>query len=538
MKIHSVLTQVRKLDRDKSRNRVMADLVKMAITLALVGIVSLVLYLCEFLLWKPARLRSKIVKQGITGPPPSFLIGNLGALQKKPTPEVSERPSEGDAPVILSHDNTRTLFPIFEEWRKQYGPIFNFSLGNIQVLYMQRHDVVKEMGTCTSMDFGKPAYLHHELGPLLGKGIITSNGPKWSHQRKILAPELSMEKVKGMTKSMLEASTTLLDSWNNIIDNSKGGVADINIDEHLRSFAGDVISRACFGSNYDKGEEIFLRLRVLIEASAKKMVAIGLPGLRYLPTKSNRETWNLEKEIRSLILKAINERDQSASKNLLQMVLESAANSNLNPSEMDVFIVDNCKNIYLAAYETTAASADWLLMLLAAHPEWQERIRAEVREVCAGRMPDADMVRKMKSLTMALQESLRLYPTTALQVREAMKDMKFGDIHVPKGVSVWTMIIALHQDVDNWGPDAHLFKPERFANGVTGACKFPYMYMPFGVGPRMCLGQNFALTDLKILVALIVSNYSFTLSPQYRHCPVMRMNIEPEYGVILRIKKL
>ena len=116
--------------------------------------------------------------------------------------------------------------------------------------------------------------------------------------------------------------------------------------------------------------------------------------------------------------------------------------------------------------------------------------------------------------------------------------MKFGDINVPKGVNVWTLMVSLHQDPDLWGPDANIFNPERFANGVSSACKVPYVYMPFGVGPRTCLGQNFAMAELKILLALIVSNFSFSLSPKYRHSPAVRLLIEPEHGVNLLIKKL
>nr|POF24202.1 cytochrome p450 [Quercus suber] len=375
---------------------------------------------------------------------------------------------------------------------------------------MNHPDVVKEISICTSLDLGKPSYQHKERGPLLGRGILTSNGATWAHQRKILAPELYMEKVKDMMNLMVESSITLVNSWTNLIE-SEGGVADVHIDEYMRSFSGDVISRACFGSNYSKGEEIFLKLRELQEQMSKKVLFSGIPVLRYLPTKSNRETWRLQKEVRSLIMKVVKERKEGASENdLLQMIIEGATNSDFGQDVTDRFIVDNCKNIYLAGYETTAVSAAWTLMLLASNPEWQQRVRSEFLEICADQMPNADMVRKMKTLTMVIHESLRLYPPVPMVSREAFRDMKFGDINVPKGVNVWTLMVSLHQDPDLWGPDANIFNPERFANGVSGACKLPYVYMPFGVGPRTCLGQNFAMAELKILLALIVSNFSFS----------------------------
>lgn len=105
----------------------------------------------------------------------------------------------------------------------------------------------------------------------------------------------------------------------------------------------------------------------------------------------------MEKDIKALILKVVKERNESGyEKDLLQMILEGAKSSDLSPDALDHFIVDNCKNIYLAGYETTAVSATWCLMLLAANQEWQERVRAEVLDICKGQVPDGDMIRKMK----------------------------------------------------------------------------------------------------------------------------------------------
>ncbi|XP_059434193.1 cytochrome P450 714C2-like isoform X2 [Corylus avellana] len=506
-------------------------LVKIIITISLLALVSTLMKMCEALILKPKRLRSILRKQGIRGPPPSFLLGNTGDMKKM---KSSAKKAQQKGEQAITHNCSSAVYPVFDEWRKSYGPIFMFSLGNIQILHVNDPEVVKEISICNSLDFGKPSYQSKEHGPLLGQGILASNGASWAHQRKILSPELYMN--KGMMKIMVESSMTLVNSWR---IESEGGVADVHIDEYMKSFSGDVISRACFGSNYSKGEEIFLKLGALKEHLSKKFFYNGIPGMRYFPTKSSREIWRLEKEIRALILKAVKERKQEASGNdLLHTILEAATNGGFSQDETDRFIVDNCKNIYSAGYENTAVSATWTLMLLASNPEWQARVRAEVLQVCGSQMPDADMVRKMKTLTMVIHESLRLYPPTPVVSREALEDLKFGDIQVPKGFNVWTMLVTLHQDPDIWGPDAKEFNPERFVNGINGACKLPHVYMPFGVGPRTCLGQNFAMAELKIILALIVSNFSFSLSPKYRHSPSLRLVIAPEHGVNLLIKSL
>ncbi|PON32369.1 Cytochrome P450 [Parasponia andersonii] len=516
-------------------------LMKIMLTLVSLGLISILLGVFHTLILNPRRLRSKLRKQGIGGPPTSFLLGNI--LDMKRAKSQVSNPSHGEEGIIV-HNCSSLLFPSLEQWSKQYGSTFMFSLGNLQYLHINNPDVVKEISIYTSFDFGKPSHQRKLLGPLLGQGILTSNGTTWSHQRKILAPEFTIDSVKGVMNLMAESAVTLVKSWTRQIE-SEGGVADIEIDEYLNRFSVDVISRACFGNNYSKGEEIFLKLRDLQQNMTKKAVYLGLPIFRYLPTKVNRETKKLENEIQALILNVVDERNRSTCENyndLLQIILEGAKNSSdLSQEDANRFIIDNCKNIYLAGFETTAVSATWILMLLASNPEWQARARAEVLEICGENpqvLPDANMVQKMKTLRMVILESLRLYPPVPMISREAQQDLKLGDIHVPKGVQIWTMLVTLQQDPEIWGLDAHRFNPQRFANGVSSSCKLPHVYMPFGAGPRVCLGQNFAMAELKILLAVLLSNFSFSLSPKYRHSPVQKLVVKPEYGVNLHIRKL
>lgn len=139
---------------------------------------------------------------------------------------------------------------------------------------------------------------------------------------------------------------------------------------------------------------------------------------------------------------------------------------------------------------------------------------------------------------MVIQEAMRLYPAAAFVTREALQDIRIGKILVPKGVCIWTLIPTLHRDPDLWGPDANEFKPDRFINGVSKACKSPQGYIPFGLGTRLCLGKNFAMVQLKVLLSLIVSRFTCSLSPSYRHSPAFRMLVEPEHGVCIYAQKI
>ncbi|TKW07558.1 hypothetical protein SEVIR_7G314900v4 [Setaria viridis] len=508
----------------------------------LVLLCLLLSYLYTILWLRPERLRQKLRSQGVKGPKPSFLFGNIAEMrriQKELAVPVQEL--EAKNTDKFSSDYTATIFPYFLHWSRIYGSIYLYSTGSIQALNITDPDMVKELANCKSLDLGKPSFLQKERGALLGMGILTSNGELWEHQRKVIAPEFFMEKVKGMLHIMVEAAMPMLTSWENILGR-EGGSAEIVVDESLRNFSADVISRTSFGSNFAAGKEIFNKIRQLQIAMAKQNI-LGVPGARYLPTKSNREIWSLDRSIRRLILNVAMKHEQdsvalSTDKDLLHSIIKGAKARHFASQTPEGFIIDNCKNIYFAGHETTSTTAAWCLMLLASHPEWQSRSRTELLDVCQGKPIEFDMLRKLKMLTMVVQETLRLYPPAAFVTREALNDIKLGSLNIPEGTNIRIPIALVHRDPAIWGPNSDRFDPGRFANGIAGACKPPHMYMPFGVGTRTCAGQNLAMVELKVILSLLLSRFEFALSPKYVHCPAFRLTIEPGNGVPLILKKL
>lgn len=140
---------------------------------------------------------------------------------------------------------------------------------------------------------------------------------------------------------------------------------------------------------------------------------------------------------------------------------------------------------------------------------------------------------------MVTQETLRLYSPSTVVAREALEDIELKGILIPKGTNIQIPIPIVHRLPDIWGPDAHEFNPKRFEHGIAGACKFPQAYMPFGVGARICTGQHLAMTELKVILSLILSKFSFSLSPEYQHSPAYTLVImEPEHGVSLHMRRV
>lgn len=139
---------------------------------------------------------------------------------------------------------------------------------------------------------------------------------------------------------------------------------------------------------------------------------------------------------------------------------------------------------------------------------------------------------------MVIQEALRLYPPSAFLAREALQDINLKGIRISKGCNIQIPIAFLHQQPELWGKDAHMFKPERFADGTARACRVPQAYMPFGAGSRICVGQHFAMAELKVILSLVLSKYSFSLSPAYCHSPAFQLVIKPQHGIKLHVRRL
>ncbi|WJX76130.1 hypothetical protein P8452_59581 [Trifolium repens] len=516
------------------------------VVVALGAILFGLIHLLHVLVLRPKSLRTKLHKQGIHGPSPHFYFGNIPQMKtlilQQQESQAKQKQEDEDVCVSISHNWTSTLFPHIHKWRNQYGPIYLFSTGSIQRLMVTDMEMVKEIILNTSLNLGKPSYLSKDMRPLLGQGMVSSSGHIWAHQRKIIAPELYLDKVKAMVDQIVDSTNIMIRSWESRIERD-GVVSKIKVDEDLRSLSADIIARACFGSNYVQGKQIFTKLRDLLKILSK--IFVGIPGFRYLPNKSNRQIWRLEKEINSNISKLVKQRqEEGREQDLLQMILEGAKNCDGNDGLLsnsisrDRFIIDNCKTIFFAGHDTTSITASWCLMLLATYQDWQDRVRAEVLEVCGNGNPDANILRSMKTLTMVIQETLRLYSPIVFVERTAFQDINIKGIKVPKGMNIQIPIPILQHDIDLWGSDAHEFNPERFANGVLGACKIPQAYMPFGIGSRVCPGQHLSMIELKVILSLILSKFRFKLSSSYCHSPAFRLLIEPGQGVVLNMTRI
>lgn len=202
-------------------------------------------------------------------------------------------------------------------------------------------------------------------------------------------------------------------------------------------------------------------------------------------------------------------------------------------------LLENSLTFLLAGHETTASLLTWTTYLLAKHPLWQERARAEIEEFCPDGVVELQVLNHLKLLGMILFESLRLFPPVPLIGRTCVKENKVGtSLVIPEGLEIVIPVAMLHRDKSIWGENADEFFPARFANGISGACGSPLAFIPFGAGPRTCIGQTLALSEAKAVLAVMLPLFCWKLSSSYRHSPDVTLTMMPEFGMPVVLEKL
>ncbi|CAN1287899.1 Cytochrome P450 709B2 [Linum perenne] len=192
-------------------------------------------------------------------------------------------------------------------------------------------------------------------------------------------------------------------------------------------------------------------------------------------------------------------------------------------------IMGECRSFFFSGHQTTSNLLTWAVFLLSVHQEWQEILRDEVIKEC-GMMnsPDSDSLPKLKLVC-------QKYEIWAF--RTTTQDMKLGNLDIPKGTSLFIPIIMIHRSRQLWGHDSNEFKPTRFENGVSMAANHPNAFLSFGIGPRVCIGQNFAMMQAKSVLAMILQRFSFTLSSVYKHAPG-NWPLQPQFGLPVVVKSI
>uniref|UniRef100_A0A1W7HBV4 Cytochrome P450 n=1 Tax=Scoparia dulcis TaxID=107240 RepID=A0A1W7HBV4_SCODU len=484
--------------------------------------------------WTRIRLQAAMSSQGISGPPYKFPHGNAK--------EISNMRSQSmEKSMDISHDIFPRIQPHIYSWTKTYGMNFLSWHGSQGQFFVTEPELVKEIlmnrdGAFPKMD------MEGYAKKLLGEALITNEGEKWAKIRKLANHTFHAESLKGMVAEMSSSVDGMLERWR------KGGGKEIDVFKEFGLLTTEVISRTAFGSSYMEGKHIFEMVAKLTAITVKNVYKVRFPGISML-VKSNDEVEaeKLEKSIKACILELVKKRENLRSNGecvnfgndylgqLVKISHESDVKKRITTEQM----IDEIKAIYGAGHLTTTSLLAWCVLMLAINTDWQDKAREEVNEIFGTRKPNSDGIARMKTMNMIINECLRLYPPVLTVTRKVAKKTKLGNLKLPKKMNIFISIMALHHNPYIWGKDVHLFKPERFAEGVAKATNNNTNgFLPFGLGPRTCVGLNFTTNEAKIALSMILQKFKFVLSPNYAHHPADIFILTPKHGVQVILKAM
>eukprot|EP00257_Ricinus_communis_P001632 XP_002512042.2 cytochrome P450 CYP749A22 [Ricinus communis] len=499
--------------------------------------VCFISFLIKFLYeiwWNPIRIQSSLRSQGIQGPSYRFYYGNSQDM-------VKMRMEALRSSTELSHQLLPRVQPHIYFWINLHGKNYVSWLGPRPQLVLTEPNLVKEVLSNRDETYPKPEFESY-VKQLFGNGLVAITGEKWNRQRKLANHAFHGENLKGMVPAMIASVEMMLERWR------QNEEKEIEVYQEFKLLTSEIISRTAFGSSYLEGQHIFDMLGKLARILNKNSYQVRIRAIEKLwKRKDDTESEKLEQGIRDSVLKMINKREEdektgevdSCGSDFLGVLLKAYQETDESKKISVDDLIDECKTFYIAGHETTSSALTWCIFLLAIHTDWQEKARQEVLESFGQRIPTSDEITRLKIMNMIVNETLRLYAPITNLIREVQKGSRLGKLVAPSRIDIIVPPLALHQDPEIWGEDAYLFKPERFAEGIAKATKNNIAaFLPFGLGPRNCVGMNFAMAETKISLSMILQRYRFTLSPTYVHSPTFLIAVCPQKGLQINLQAL
>lgn len=434
-----------------------------------------------------------MVKLYITNSVVGFNIINLLKFKNNPLKFLTETRELGDI-VTLGHRATR------------------------KIIVLNHPDLVKEVLVNKSSAFRKGKGLQI-ASKFLGQGLLTSEGESHKRQRRLMQPQFHYKHISSFANLMVEHTERMINSWANWEER--------DIHQDMAGLALEIINKTMFGHTITEDAE---RIGKIIDAGSRRNIqqaksVINLP--KFLTAKEDERLRQSQLYLDQIIYSMIENRRKHLDEDPLDLLSLLLAAKDEDGSQMsDKEIRDQLITIYIAGHETTANTLSWTWFLLAKNKEVERKFWAEIDEVLGGNPPNVHDVPKLKYINQIIQESMRLYPAAWVIGREAIEPVEIGGVVLSTGDTVLMSQYAMHRNPKYFmNPDQ--FYPERFDDNYLKTIP-PYAYFPFGGGPRVCIGSNFALMETAIILAVIGQRFKLQLSGYH--------SVKPEPLITLRIK--
>ena len=397
-------------------------------------------------------------------------------------------------------------------------------------------DAIKRVLLDNFANYPKGIQQQRRLTPALGEGLLTSEGESWRWQRRTTSPAFQHKRIVGFAPAMVAAADDMLARWD------RDGAAERDIAAETMQLTFDVLSRTVFGSDARTDPKRMGEAFGLYFDTAGRLDIAGMlnlpdwvptlgrlkarPALRYFHSEVGR----IVRDRRALIA-----RDAAAAPDdLLTMLLTAHDPEGGRPMD-ERQVIDNALTFIGAGHETTANALNWTFYLLALFPWAEMRVVDEIDRVLNGRAPGAEDVGKLTYTRQVLDEAMRLYPPAPFMGRVALADDELGGVKLKAGTQVLISPWVLHRHHTLW-EEPELFDPERFAPGRKEAIH-RFAYLPFGGGPRICIGMAFAVQEAMLLLVTVLQRYRLTVREGVEATPNATITLRPEGGLPMRVER-
>lgn len=443
--------------------------------------------------------------------------------------------------------NKASLFFTFFKKRRSwldglYERSYNMKMGRVKMPGLDLHvvnqsNLVHRVLVDDVKEFPKNKLLGHLLEPLLGESIFTTNGDQWKKQREMLNPSFEMTRISHVFALMNDAVKEMKERLSGNTSENR-----LDIDPEMTYVTADIIFRTILSSRLDRHDavriiEAFVTFQEETARTAMRTMFRVPEWLWFLSGESKRI--KAGNEIRDVLASIIRPRYDSiianetpTDKDILASLLQAV---DVDSGERFSFeeILDQIAMLFLAGHETSASALTWAIYLLSLYPETQERAYQEVMSIAYKGEFDAIQIKQMEYITNIFKETLRLYPPVGFFARESSQETTMRDKTIAKGSSVVVAPWLIHRNPEFWD-NPNGFDPDRF-NDPKSIQKDTYL--PFGMGPRICIGASFAMQEAVLILATIVREFRIELKEDFVPDVVGRLTVRSANGMEIILKR-
>jgi cytochrome P450 len=415
---------------------------------------------------------------------------------------------------------------VFEE------DMFRSRFLNRDIVFVMDPDLVREVLVEKADAFVKAETMRRALRPALGDAILTADGADWRWQRRAAAPIFRHERLLGFAPAMVGAAERTRDRWL-ALDPSR----EVDVGREMMRTTFDIIVETMLSGHAGIDvERVGRGVTDYLESTSWAIALTLLKAPDWVPYPGKLRAVRAKNYLRAELLRLAAERRPvaGARDDLITHLIE-ARDPETGQAMSDRDVADNLLTFITAGHETTALALTWTFYLLGLHPHIEARVLAEIDRVTGGAPLTADHAGPLGYTGQVIQEAMRLYPPAPVIVRAATRDLVVGGQPIARGTAVYVPVYALHRHAKLWDePDR--FDPDRFAAGAAKA-RHRYAFIPFGAGPRICIGMGFAMLEATLILATLLRSTRPRLRDRYTPALKLRVTLRPFPGMPMRIER-